>query len=314
MSSNKILSKDNLYGGIKILSPDGAILCRCNDKKANWYLSRKLADRKADDCVVLRFNPKGPGDTYSTVSKENICVVCGSSEELTKHHIIPRSYRHYFPPHFKSHLSHDCVLLCVGCHEKYEEESKIRQVALANEHGIPEPGKEKDHRYGKDGLIAFSSIAALLNAKNNIPARRKHELWGKVERFFKRRPTREELKKLLDEGTKVKSHGELLVSSIPEEKLVKFIVDWRKHFLKVMRPGFLPRGWAVSYRTHYTGNEFELFKAYEDQVKAFQEGVSDARAMLPRKDLSSAQHWVKEAYDTGYTLTEKETRNGHNPA
>jgi len=300
------LRNNNLYGAIKILSPDGAILCRCNEKKANWYLSRNLAERKADDCIVLRFKPKGFGDTYSTIAKQNICVVCGSTDRLSKHHIIPKTYRQHFPVEFKSHLSHDCVLLCIPCHEKYERISTERQLDLAKDHGLPPPGKEMFQKLGKDGCDALAAIGALLDTKNHIPAHRKYELWGRVERYLKYRPAKEELQAIFDDLRFSQSHGELLVSSLPEDKLIKFIVEWRKHFIRVMKPNFLPRGWAITYRTHYTGGEFELFRAYEAQVKAFQEGLADAKAKTPRKDLSNAEIWVQDAYETGYSITEKE--------
>jgi hypothetical protein len=187
------LSENNLYGGIKILSPEGAILCRCNQKKADWYLSRHIADKKADDCIVLRFKPKGFGDPYLIHSKENICVVCGSDKELTKHHVVPRSYRQHFPVQFKTHLSHDCVLLCVDCHEKYELSSRERQNTLARRYNVPLCGEKTNPIMSK----AFGSIKALLDYKNKIPSERKEHLWGNIERHFGYRPKEEDLPSLL---------------------------------------------------------------------------------------------------------------------
>jgi hypothetical protein len=83
-------------------------------------------------------------------------------------------------------------------------------------------------------------------------------------------------------------------------------MGWRKHFISVMKPNFLPNGWAITSKTNYSDAEFEIFKAYEAQVKAFQEGVSDARDKLPKKDLSAKESWVREAYETGYSLTKGE--------
>lgn len=45
------------------------------------------------------------------------CVVCGHQGEYLRHSIAPHCYRQHFPQAMKSHLSHDIVLLCVGCHQ-----------------------------------------------------------------------------------------------------------------------------------------------------------------------------------------------------
>jgi len=292
------LSQDNLYGGIKILSPEGGILFRCNEKKANWYLSRELADRKSKDCIILRFKPKGFGDAYLIHPKENVCVVCGKDKELTKHHVVPHSYRRYFPVHFKTHLSHDCVLLCVDCHEKYEEASRERQKVLARRYNVPLRGMES-----KSNRSAWLGAArALVNHKHKIPQERKEVLWANIKQHLGYIPKEEELKALIESKQKVKTHGELLVLKFTEDRLVGFILGWRKHFVKVMAPNFLPDGWAITAKTHYSEDEFESFKAYESQVKSFQDGVADAKAKLPRRDMSSAEPWVREAYDTGYNV------------
>ena len=293
------LSEDNLYGGIKILSPEGGILCRCNKKKANWYLDRELADKKSEDCIVLRFTPKGFGDPYLIHSKENICVVCGSDKELTKHHVVPRSYRQHFPVQFKTHLSHDCVLLCVDCHEKYELASRDRQKVLARRYNVVLRGAE-----GKSPLSrAFGAMKALLDHMNKIPPERQKQLWEIIEQHLGYKPKREDFHTILANKPVMQTHGELLVSKFSEKRLVGFIMGWRKHFVKVMTPNFLPEGWAITSKTNYSDSEYEIFKAYQAQVKAFQEGAADARSGTPRRDLSGSESWVKEAYETGYSIT-----------
>jgi hypothetical protein len=37
-----------------------------------------------------------------------------------RHSIVPHTYRRHFPLRFKSHLSHDIVLLCLKCHQVCE--------------------------------------------------------------------------------------------------------------------------------------------------------------------------------------------------
>jgi len=60
-----------------------------------------------------------------TVNNNNTSSSAGStsgktSVGLTRHHVIPREYRQWFPAHMKRHNSHDIVLMCLPCHNKYE--------------------------------------------------------------------------------------------------------------------------------------------------------------------------------------------------
>ncbi|KAJ2614893.1 hypothetical protein H4S08_001495 [Coemansia sp. RSA 1365] len=50
----------------------------------------------------------------------NNCVVCGITELLTMHHVVPRQYRQYMEEAVKSHSSHDLLPLCIDCHDRYE--------------------------------------------------------------------------------------------------------------------------------------------------------------------------------------------------
>jgi hypothetical protein len=40
----------------QLMSPDGAILCKCDLKKINWYLDRNLGEIVAQDPLTLKFN------------------------------------------------------------------------------------------------------------------------------------------------------------------------------------------------------------------------------------------------------------------
>jgi hypothetical protein len=48
--------------------------------------------------------------------KVNIGVKCSRGDfHMMRHHIVPVTYRTLFPKRFKSHMSHDIVLLCGNC-------------------------------------------------------------------------------------------------------------------------------------------------------------------------------------------------------
>lgn len=69
--------------------------------------------------VRLLFEPSGrpmPDADYYTTVKENVCVVCGSTDSFVRKMIVPHDYRKYFPQDFKDHMSHDVLLMCLDCH------------------------------------------------------------------------------------------------------------------------------------------------------------------------------------------------------
>ena len=86
------ITKDKkIYGNCQVLSPEGILMFRCDQKKANWYLNRDLADPINNDPLVikLKFEPKGLGNhakPFGLTEMVNKCVNCGSEEFLTKHH------------------------------------------------------------------------------------------------------------------------------------------------------------------------------------------------------------------------------------
>jgi cation-transporting P-type ATPase D len=127
----KYCSKKPVYSNCSIESPDGLKLCNCDEKKIHWYLQRELADLVTEKPLVirLRFLPGGKGHSeleeevkkenfYYVTERENICVICGNDKNYLKFHIVPLLYRRHFPNRFKSHRSHDVLLICTTCHEK----------------------------------------------------------------------------------------------------------------------------------------------------------------------------------------------------
>mmetsp|Transcript_23405 Transcript_23405/g.55463 ORF Transcript_23405/g.55463 Transcript_23405/m.55463 type:complete len:470 (-) Transcript_23405:31-1440(-) len=64
-------------------------------------------------------------DVLRRSHKDNICVVCGTTEGLVKHYVMPHCYRRKMPTRFKSHHSHDIVLLCVPCHTNADRGGRV---------------------------------------------------------------------------------------------------------------------------------------------------------------------------------------------
>src|SRR5204863_7631260 len=95
-----------------------------------------------------------------------------------RHHVVPSFYRRHLPPTVKDHSHHDVVLLCLGCHEKYEREADALKAELGREVGVPPHGlrTETDRRQGR----AVSFARALLREGDRIPAARREEMLRSV--------------------------------------------------------------------------------------------------------------------------------------
>lgn len=80
--------------------------------------------------------PKERGQGYELELKDNVCVRCGASEHLSRFHVVPHTYRKYFPLHLKSHSQHDVVVLCVDCHFLGNKSVSDLMAEVEREYGI----------------------------------------------------------------------------------------------------------------------------------------------------------------------------------
>ena len=244
--------KNKIYGNWTMTAPDGTVMCRCDEKRANWYLDRNLATIQSPLVIRLNFVPKGFGhsdDLYCLSSKENICVVCGNKEalELTKHHCVPKQYRKNFPDKLKRHNSHDIVPICYKCHEEYEMIALDFKRVIAKEVGIE---LHVPYKYDK-ALVVITGLAyAIIEHGHKMPLERKAALMKKISDYFEKEIKEEELADIA--GTKivpinikhVDDHGKFVVDQLEDlEAIEVFVQRWRKHFVDTMKPKFLPAYW-----------------------------------------------------------------------
>lgn len=232
---------------------DGNLMFRCGMKKINWYLNRNLAKivDPGDPCVIqLIFKPKGPGhanDEFFLQDKENICVVCGSNHKLTKHHVVPYGYRRFFSKELKEHSYYDVLVLCFGCHKKYEQAANSLKKQLAIEHDIPIHGEGCNFDHKLHRVRYFSTT--LLKWGHKIPPERRMVLENEVASYLKKEEvTKEDLEELTTKKFESGKeffvfHGQKVVAETTD--LHNFIKRWRKHFFDTMQPQFLPVGWTV---------------------------------------------------------------------
>lgn len=242
-----------IYGNTKVYDPDGNLLFLCINKKATWYLDRNLATiiNKEPLEIQLNFQPKGfghQGDNYALSEKMNKCVVCGRENDLTRHHIVPYTYRKHFPEQIKSHNSHDVVPICSKCHAEYEEEHAIELKYIFAERFNAE--LELKTQINSDLTIVVKYAKVLLEHGCNIPYSRKKQIIQTIRQYHG--PLGRLNKILLMYAyvdlseTKTETHGHIVVNRLIEDDLLQWFVEtWREHFIFSMNPLYMPEHWNI---------------------------------------------------------------------
>jgi len=263
------IRKSQLYYNCQLMSPEGYILCKCDLKKVQWYLDRNLGEIVQEDPLTLKlkFDPKGKGhagDPYYMSAKENKCVGCGSTELLSKHSIIPHSYRCHLPTKYKSRTSHDIVLLCQRCQYTMTltvgtlKNSILRELSA---HLPPLPAK----KFVVDSNIAKARAAGTAlrkNTDNTIPPKRVAELTQVIKNFYQKEDIteddilkaskldpRQELQAIQENEQPITEDEAIAkhISSKGEQAILEFVIRWRQNFLSTLRPTHMPQHWDVNH-------------------------------------------------------------------
>lgn len=109
------------YSNILVLAPDRQALNKIGQQRADWYVSKDLAEWTTADgypaAIRLLFEPKNRStNTFLTTPLESRCVACGAEERLSLHHIVPAVIRRAFPREHKASQHGWCMLLCEDDH------------------------------------------------------------------------------------------------------------------------------------------------------------------------------------------------------
>jgi len=249
MSGGLPLLKSDAYSNCRLVSPEGILMCFISRKRANWYVTRNLAEVIQNDpyTIKLKFVPNGMGnskDVFYLTERENVCVVCGTRNELTKHHCIPYCFRKYFPDNYKKHSSHDIVLLCKKHHQEYESIASKIKLNLVS--------VEKTYTGDRDTCIAIKAAKTILKHYDKLPYSKFSELMNRIEKVCGPNFTDEDIKKLASirhySHANTKIQWKEYVENLQD--LNDFIEWWRKHFVDTMKPKYLPKHWSVFGRYH----------------------------------------------------------------
>ena len=252
MPQRKLSVSDKpLYGNMAVQTPSGEIMFRTNDKRANWYLKRGLAEAVDEKTIRLLFEPAGVGALGTGLAdpRENRCCVCGATEGLTRHHVVPSRYRRHFSPIRKNAASEDIMATCETCHVAYEAAGDAFSKALHERLGIPM--SIKVDRKPNEGRQVGCRARALLLHGDVIPEDKKTRILASIEAHLGREPKQEDIQALADSILKLPGRPE---HSAAQRELMKKVVDavgeaelarlWREHFQQTMKPRFMPAWWS----------------------------------------------------------------------
>ena len=283
-----------LYDGWAMLSPEGKVMCRVSQKRAEWYCSKGLAALEAGTprTIRLAFEPRGlgnAGEPWLIEPKANACVGCGVAQrcgggggdggggggggggaELIRWSVVPHSFRRLLPEEMRSRDSHDIVLLCRRCHQKVERPYAERRSELFAARGIRE---DTARVVDAPELARVKSAARLLGGsaavRARVPARRLAELEAAVAAHFgvdAAALTPERVAEAAALDTKVVREGYVapeaqLVARLREAggggdgALRELTVGYRRLFVDALAPSHLPAGWSVEHRSEFSVEE-----------------------------------------------------------
>lgn len=226
-------------------------------------------------------------------------MVCGHQEKYLKYHIVPSLYRQNFPNSFKSHRSHDVVLLCLECHELANKETEKLKIEIAEKFDCPLSGNNNPLSILRNKLIMMAKCGlSYWKNKEVIPKDRRKILKQELRNFFDELGKEEKIQKFI-ENDEIKliynkknlikidknffqmcqsftkknknlkdnsnkdfknMHGKIIVEKFTSNQELKdFILMWRKNFIDKLKPKFLPQAWNVYHQFERDFGEFSKF-------------------------------------------------------
>lgn len=300
--------KNEAYSNARIYSQTGALVAFCDWSKANWYLVKGLATHISGSLergsapelsggsepltVQLLFSPeerhrgsdRGFEHLGSLEPRRNRCVVCGGVDNLSRYHLVPRSYQKYFSAGEKGHRSHDIMLTCVSHHELATRHAMQLKLKIAEEYNAPLEGVGRTAPSAEErSVVKAGSVFLRLQKRpsgapsgipmerllsledtvrawwmNNKPENLAHldaldaaalEYSNRLGRTVPKNGGWQAVAARVDDG--FRSHGQIVVDQLTTQgldALHRFVLRWRVNFCRSLAPRFLPEDFRLEYR------------------------------------------------------------------
>lgn len=248
--------KNKVYDNCPMFDPDGLLIAHIPEKRAKWYLKKELAMKigEAPLSIRLTFPPKR--SELRTVIRKNVCVVCGTAEDLTRHHTVPDTIRKHLPHQYKSKVSHDILAVCAPCHSEYE-------IKISRSNTIQIPLIKEASKVSSRLQQVAKLLLNILEYSEGLVGPRLERIHHRVKQLTSELPDYVEnlfpyLKDYSsDVNLSLEQLGELqeshrTVTAYLVQRDIKnipdFIFSCRKSFVDMMNPQFLPEDWDIYFQ------------------------------------------------------------------
>lgn len=245
-------AQNTIYESYKMLHPDGTFMVYCSKKKAEWYVSRGLGTWEGEKTFRLKFEPQGygkNGNPYYMQTLKNQCVVCGTTEELNKHHVFPYVFKSRLPAEYKESSHHDILPICTDCHENYEEHANRLKTKLSQDYNAPMHHKMSDQERNNRKIISAQHLLEKINKgelkdKNGNTV---HLSAEKLEEIKKQASEKANETMMPQENPNSTEWADIIMDNVmKKQQLQSFVELWRSHFIEYAEPKFLPEHWHVN--------------------------------------------------------------------
>ena len=125
------------YGTFRVLDTAGEPILRCSAKRAAFYTRKGYAREVAPGTLQfldpqtedrLRTLYLGGFAAFFMAVKNDRCVCCGATADLTRHHVVPKRHKRNVPQPWRSCLS-NVLFVCGACHRAYEDAAEPEVAA-----------------------------------------------------------------------------------------------------------------------------------------------------------------------------------------
>jgi len=263
----------------KFHTPDGTLLFVNNEHKMNWYLKKNLIEVIDFDDKTVRFIKQPQEvfiDPFIQTIIEKKCVVCGTEEELQKHHIIPYMYIRHLPEQYKSHNHHDVVILCENHHYHYEKNfskemgdklAQLNNVKTIRELTLEFAYKIKTHSKIRNIAKSLLSHTSVMNIeRQELLTQLIIDHTPSLNNSTSKILTKDEvivalnyhipiIQDLNSSDYVVNNHAKRIVDVyLNNDNVFELLFLWRKNFIENMKPKYMPATWDIN-RFHDRGKK-----------------------------------------------------------
>lgn len=226
-----------MFDNIALLTPDDQLLARVSKDRVKWYVERDLADQVDETTVRLKFEPRSRKVyyEYELEPRPNKCVVCGTKNKPSRHHVVPYRFRKYLPAEYKNRNIFDLLIVCRDCHDTYHIIADKFIVELFEKHGVVDQRKEIE--------LIRNPAKGLANFWDRIPEARRQNMIERVSNYTGIQVTFANIEEVID------LLNRQFTACNPDQNLVEcfdikdFVIMWRLHFIDTMKPKHLSQTW-----------------------------------------------------------------------